>query len=80
MKYVINTVCKQNIFLTRKFKMIGVYSMLSESYLAFGDTNAFNQCVGTKFCLLSVILLDKRSSFSEGRYMKEAFLRLTFLE
>lgn len=54
--------------------------MLSESYLAFADINASSQGVGAKFCLLSVILLDIRSSFSEDRYMEEALLRLTFLE
>lgn len=58
--------------------MISVYSMLSESYLAFPEIIAFNQCVGSKFCLLSVIFLDIRSN--EGRYMKEVLLRLTFLE
>ena len=60
--------------------MISVYHTLLAGFLAFGDINAFNQCVGTRFCLLCVILLDIERSFSEGRYMKEALLRLTFLE
>lgn len=64
----------------RKLKMISVYCMLSETYLVFADVNAFNQCVATKFCLLSVMFLNIRSSFSEGRYMEEVLLRLTFLE
>lgn len=54
--------------------------MLSETYLAFDDINAFSQNLSAKFFLFSVTLLILRSSFSEGRHRKEALLRLTFLE
>lgn len=40
--------------------------MLSETYLAFADTNAFSHDLSAKFFLFSDILI-LRSSFSEGR-------------
>lgn len=81
MKCAINPVHANNkIYFLKGSPKLSIYCMLSESYLAFADINASSQGVGAKFCLLSVILLDIRSSFSEDRYMEEALLRLTFLE
>lgn len=39
---------------TGRLKLINVYCMRSETYVAFDDINGFNQSVGTKFCLLSI--------------------------
>lgn len=52
MKYAVSTVhAKNKIYFKRKFKIISIYCVLSETYCTSVDVNAFKQYVDTNLSL-----------------------------
>lgn len=75
-KYIVNTVHANKTSLLKESSKFSVSAVCSQTPILLLLT--FSPRIGTKFCLLSVILLKIRSSCSEGRHMEEALL-VTFL-